>query len=376
MSDYQELKNLGYTDREIFEDLGNAYFLAMKYETAVFWYKKLTEVSNSDLNSGYQERYHYALKKTSDNYSTGDPINKDWLAMVRADYEIKNKPIENRRSKTSTATNTLDFKRQSEQFLDARVLEKSFASLDDKGPAGQDVYKTPVAVTADGKTAFFSKAVYEKPLYGIFSKKELVHKIYKAERIGGQWKNISQVALCPKNYSTLHPTVSNDGRRLFFASDMPGTFGKYDIYVSAIHRDGSLGIPKNLGEKVNTSENDLYPNVVGGTTLFFASEGHKGYGGLDVFMVQVEQKRVGWSVNLGSPINSDEDDFSIFLLAEKGMGYVMSNRGKDKNAVQRVAFSYPAFNYTHSEDKWGYTLLQAFNDNSKTDYSNAFFEDE
>lgn len=174
----------------------------------------------------------------------------------------------------------------------------------------------------------------------------------------------------------MHPAISQDGKRLFFASNMPGTFGKYDIYVSNIYNDGSIGIAKNLGEKVNSNKNDLYPNIVDSNTLFFASEGRKGYGGMDIYMAQVGQKKVQWSVNLGSPINSSEDDFTIFLSDEKGMGYVMSNRGKNKGPVQRVAFSYLAKRNNTSKATMEYNLLDALNTSSKVDYSNAFFEDE
>ncbi|TFG74219.1 MAG: cell envelope biogenesis protein OmpA, partial [Flavobacteriales bacterium] len=192
----------------------------------------------------------------------------------------------------------------------------------------------------------------------------------------GQWRNIKEVALAPKHASTMHPTVTADGKRLFFASDMPGTFGKYDIYVAAIQSNGSVGVAKNLGEKVNTDKNELYPNLAGGTTLFFASEGREGYGGLDVFMVQVNNKKVSWAVNLGNPINSEEDDFSIFLMADKGEGYVMSNRGKDNGTITKVAFSYTNKGNNQATEKREYNLLEALNNDLRIDYSSSVFDNE
>ena len=235
-------------------------------------------------------------------------------------------------------TEEVNFQQKRDEFLDSELLtELGIESMNAKKFDGENEYKAPIAFTRDGATAYFSKAVYVKPLKGIFSKKELVHKVYKADKIDGQWKNIQEVVLSPKHYSALHPTISKDGKRLFFASNMPGTFGEYDIYVSTIHTDGTFGVAKNLGKKVNTKKNDLYPNFVGSNTLVFASEGHNSQGGLDVFMTQVGQSNVSLAVNLGSKINSAEDDFSIYLMKENGVGYVMSNRGKENDSIQRVA---------------------------------------
>ncbi len=373
---YQELKNLGYGDSEIFEDLGNANFLSEKYETALFWYDKLKANSEKgELNTSYQKRYQYALEKTGAVPAPKGSAKSDWIAMVKKDYQMDGKSSDNEYAQSDPRTSKykpLDFLQESDPFMDSRSLgQAKFEKMD-----AQNGYRSPIALTADGNTAYFSKATYVKPLYGIFSKKELVHKIYRADKVKGQWKNIKEVALCPKNYSSKHPAVSPDGKRLFFASDMPGTFGEYDIYVSAIRSDGSLGVAKNLGKKVNTKKNDLYPNIVDGNTLFFASEGRKGYGGLDIYMAEVGQRKVGLAMNLGSPINSAKDDFSISLMTDQGTGYVMSNRGKGGESVRRVAFSYTDRKKNLSKGKRDFNILEAFNNNLKIDYTSSVFEDE
>ncbi|MFK5972487.1 MAG: cell envelope biogenesis protein OmpA [Flavobacteriaceae bacterium] len=371
---YQELKGLGYTDSEVFEDLGNANFLSKNYSTALFWYKKLKRIStNNTLASSYQERYHFAEIKTTTAHVSNVLDDKDWLTMVKADYQTKVRPIEN----TAAPYTQLNFKDKIDQLLvDQGLVENDLEFTNSEAFTNQNTYKAPIALTADGNTAYFSKAVYLKPKVGVFSKKELVHKIYKADKINGQWKNIRQIALCPKHYSSLHPTVSNDGKRLFFASNMPGTFGEYDIYTSTIYSDGSIGVAKNLGTKVNTDKNDLYPNIVGSNTLFFASEGRKGHGGLDIYRVQVDRKKVGLAVNLGSPINSMEDDFSIRFTTKKGTGYVMSNRGKKKGTIQKVVFSYLDKRKSILEERREYNLLEAFQTDSKINYSTTTFKDE
>lgn len=351
VENYLELKNLGYAEKEIFEDLGNANFLLENYDTAVFWYEKLMETSsNNFLTGNYQERYQYALKKTGKKTSSFVPDNQDWLAMVKADYQLKNEVLD-----TEMAFNN------------------NYKPFDNKLADKQNIYESPIAITPDGNTAYFSKAVAIKPSYGIFSKKETVYKIYKAHRIGKEWKNLVEVAVCPKHYSALHPAVSNDGKRLFFASDMPGSFGEYDIYVSNINTDGTFGIAKNLGKKVNTNKNDLYPNIVGGNTLFFASEGRKGYGGLDVYMAQVDHKKVGLAVNMGSSINSLNDDYSIRFMKEEGMGYVMSSGGKEKDEIHQIAFSLDDKVKSKFENQ--YVTREVLN-NLRVDYSSSVFEDE
>ncbi|SFW25005.1 PD40 domain-containing protein [Cellulophaga fucicola] len=361
VDNYKKLKSLGYTDKEIYEDLGNANFLVKKYKTSLFWYKKLKEVSKDQmLNTSYQERYQFALKQVGVKaIATTD--NKDWMAAVASDYKTsKQKSNATYRGKYGEYS----FNPKGNSSLETVTQQNNYTEeIKDK----QNAYKTPVAVTANGKTAYFSKGVYEKPATGLFSKKELVHKIYKAEKINGEWKNVKEVALAPKSYSVMHPTVSADGKRLFFASNMPGTFGKFDIYVASIKSNGDFGVAKNLGKKVNTEKNDLYPKIVNGNSLFFASNGHKGYGGLDIYMVEVGQRKVGIAANLGSKINSDKDDFSIDIMSNKGTGYVMSNRGQGN--VQRVAFSYPKNN-----DR-DFNSLEAANDESSINYSTSVFED-
>jgi hypothetical protein len=171
----------------------------------------------------------------------------------------------------------------------------------------------------------------------------------------------------------MHPTVSPDGKKLFFASNMKGSFGEYDIYISEIKSNGEMGISKNLGRKVNTKKDDLYPKIAENGTLFFASEGRKGYGGLDVYMTEVSDRKVAIAANLGSRINSASDDFAITLLQDKGMGYVMSNRGENKNVIQKVAFSYGR---PKRNTKRAYDLLAAFNKESKINYTSTTFEEE
>ena len=361
IDDYLELFKLGYTEREIFEDLGNVNFLIENYDTAVFWYEKLLDLADGEhIPESYYERYQFAMHKAGLVESRSDFEEKDWMAMIREDYQMntsnpRQELAQNRPKTESSVTITA----HSYALPTAEVL----------------AYNPPITVTADGQTAYFTKAIKIKPLYGMFSKKQTVYKIFKAENVNGQWKRIKEVAVCPKYASAMHPAVSQDGKRLFFASNMPGTFGKYDIYVSEIKADGSMGVAKNLGEKVNTEKNDLYPNLIDNSMLTFASDGRKGQGGLDLYAVKVGRSKLSLAVNLGSPFNSNSDDYSLALNKGKGVGYVMSNRGGKESAVQQIAFTYNEdanlAETAIAEDEF----LEILNSNLNSGYSNTVYDD-
>ncbi|MFS4467837.1 TolB family protein [Maribacter sp. 2210JD10-5] len=373
LENFQELKSLGYTEKEIYEDLGNANFLSKKYEIALFWYGKLEALSeDGTLSTNYQKRYDYALSKLGVQKSTNKNDDENWTELIMEDYHMtKATPVPQKRISYRDTFKPLHFE-NSADGLTLGNLEALDAGLP-KGITKKNMsYDAPVVVTKDGQTAYFSKATYVKPTTGIFSKKELVHKIYKANKVDGEWKTIQELALCPNDFSALHPAISADGKRLFFASNMPGTFGEYDIYVSNINRNGSVGIAKNLGQKVNTTKNDMYPKIMQGNTLVFASEGHEGYGGLDVFMVEVAQRKVGLAMNLGGAVNSKKDDFSIELKGENGIGYVVSNRGNKGAQTERVAFALGRRDGSKDRD---YRLLEAVN-NGRINYSSNMFEED
>ena len=382
IDDYLKLVKLGYSEQEIFEDLGNANFLMENYETAAFWYQKLIDLSDDHrISPSYYERYEFAMAKAGGKNTATPQTEKDWVSVIKKDYQIKK---ENQRRYASNSPvgkyREIDFAaiHQSQSLDELRQLVVA-SEREELGPARtapkySDAYNPPIAVTADGRTAYFSKAVYIKPLYGIFSKKQKMYKIYRADRINGQWTNINEVAVCPKYASAVHPTISEDGRRLFFASDMPGSYGSYDIYVAELQSNGQFGTAQNLGSKVNSPKDDLYPNLVNGTLLFFASNGREGHGGLDLYAAQVAQNQLSLAINLGSPINSEEDDFSIALMTDRGMGYVMSNRGEKEN-VRQLVFSYNGAEEQALLEKADQEYLNLVNNTLSTGYTNTLFQD-
>jgi hypothetical protein len=313
----------------------------------------------------------------------GDELAQaDWHSQIKEDYQLENKKpykkLTPSLAKKDRKTNfsVADWSSSMEALNKLAGLSGQQAhvlKMDRRFP--EKGYIPPVTVSADRKTAFFSKATYVKPEYGIFSKKDLVHKIYKAENINGQWMNVTEVGVCPKYASAIHPTISPDGQRLFFASDMPGSFGKYDIYVAEIKKDGSVGIAKNLGQKVNTKKNDMYPNLVGGELLFFASNGRDGHGGLDLFAVQVGTKKVGLAVNIGAPFNSRQDDFAFNIKAETGVAIVMSNRGDLDNEAQQLVFSVSDIQKSLPDRNRKNNFLELLPRDPNSIYTNIYYQD-
>ncbi len=383
IDDYLKLVKLGYSEQEIFEDLGNANFLMEKYETAAFWYQKLIDLSDDHrISPSYYERYEYAMAKANNAMPKTTVAKKDWVSVIKKDYQVK-KETQQRYASNSPVSKyrEIDFAamHQSQSLDELKQLvmasEREALGTARAEAAYSDAFDPPIAVTADGKTAYFSKAVYIKPLTGIFSKKQKMYKIFKADRRNGQWTNINEVAVCPKYASAVHPTISDDGKRLFFASDMPGSYGAYDIYVAELQTDGQFGIAQNLGSKVNSSKDDLYPNLVNGTLLFFASNGRSGYGGLDLYAAQIAKNQLGVAINLGSPINSEEDDFSIALMTDRGMGYVMSNRGKNREDVRQLVFSYNGAEEQALLEQADQEYLNLVNNSMSTGYTNTLFQD-
>ena len=174
---------------------------------------------------------------------------------------------------------------------------------------------------------YFTRNNYfkNKKVYG--SKNELNLKIYKAEKIDEKWKVYKSLRINSDYYSTGHPFVSPDGRRLYYTSDRPGGYGGTDIYYSEIHQRGGIGTPINAGPIVNTEGNEMFPYVNNEGKLFFSSDGHVGFGQMDIFSALTDaENEIVDVINLGSPINSSSDDFAYYAHQDGITGYISSNR--------------------------------------------------
>ncbi len=170
--------------------------------------------------------------------------------------------------------------------------------------------------------------------------KEFVNRmnIYEAELINKRWQKKEKIkAESEYHYSILHPCINATGDRLYFASDMPGGFGSYDLYYCTID-SGKLSKPINLGNEINTEGMEVYPSMANDSVIYFSSNGHKGFGGLDLFKASFFETNTKLVQNLGFPINSSYDDFSLIVLETYRIAYFCSDRegGKGKDDIYKV----------------------------------------
>jgi outer membrane protein OmpA-like peptidoglycan-associated protein len=190
----------------------------------------------------------------------------------------------------------------------------------------------PVSISSDQQVIYFSRA--DKKEHGKNFSNKL--KIFMASLDGKKWKNITPFPYNSPDYSVAHPWISEDDQQLFFASDMPGGFGGMDIYSSTKNGE-KWGQPVNLGPGVNTAANDIFPYFRKGK-LYFSSEGHSGYGGLDIYEA-LQKENWATAKNLKAPLNSAKDDFGMFYMDDEN-GYFSSDRAGGVGSDDIYAFNW------------------------------------
>jgi hypothetical protein len=183
----------------------------------------------------------------------------------------------------------------------------------------------PAAFGPGGKQIVYSRNQMVKAKRRNIIKRSNPLGIYFAKFQNGSWGSDGEFPHNNPEYSTTTPCYSPDGNYLYFASDMPGGFGGADLYRSE-WKDGTWGEPVNLGEKINTEGSEVYPFVAQNGDLFFASDGHAGLGGKDIFLSRPDGKQWKSPVHLESPLNSEKDDFGLFTDENFSQGYLSSNR--------------------------------------------------
>lgn len=192
----------------------------------------------------------------------------------------------------------------------------------------------PVSFTQQDRVIFFTRTRLRAGAPEGDGEDKAQLGIYSAYRAEYDWSGIRSLPFNGTDFSNQHPSVTPDGKRVFFASNRAGGFGGYDLYVSD-YRDGRWSKAINLGPEINTEGNEAFPYIHPNGRLFFASDGHGGQGGYDLFLIDLSQRRWGELVNLPAPINSTEDDVGIVLTKGGEQGYLVSNRvgGKGKDDI-------------------------------------------
>ena len=346
--------------------LADCYRMVNDFENAERWYRKVVTYKESQpvhllyfgealmQNEKYDEARtqfeRYTDLRPDDSRGWNGIVACNSIAQFRAtkdDYQIQNLPIN-----TSLADFGPVFYGEGIVFASERgkgatfdwtgrpFLNMWFAKVDPSGswtnPEGltgsaQTLYHDgPATFTADEQTMFFTRNNVTDNNKTEKSEKNMVElKIMKATRGDRsiKWGQPEDIGISSKDFSTAHPALAPDGKTLFFTSDRPGGRGGTDIWMS--HLEGSTwSEPVNLGAVINTEGNEMFPYMSKDSTLYFASNGHPGLGGLDIFSAKFNPVTgtFGNVRNMGAPINSSRDDFAMAMKDNALEGYFTSNR--------------------------------------------------
>lgn len=365
---YEKLASDGYKSVDLFQKLGNSYYFNAKLKEANKWYNQLFELKEK-VEPEYYYRYSQTLKANEEyekansyldqfyNLSSLDLRAKIYnnqknyqevIAKNSGRFEIKNTTINSKLSDYGSAIfgDKLLFSTSRDSIGFTKVLSKwtshSFtnlyaAKINEDGSLGKPerfskslnskYHEATPIFTKDLKTVYFTRNNFNDGKVGTNEKQIILLKLYKATLVDEKWENITELPFNSNLYSVAHPALSPDEKTLYFASNMPGTIGESDIFNVAINADGTFGTPTNLTSKINTEGRETFPFITKENELFFASDGHQGLGGLDIYVTKLnEQGEPGEIVNIGAPVNGPVDDFAYIIDNATQLGYFSSNR--------------------------------------------------
>lgn len=203
------------------------------------------------------------------------------------------------------------------------------------GPSFSSDFNTLYFSANDSEKRFSSPARFEKD--GISSTGVNTLNIFATTYNNGGWSQPEALSINSREYSCTHPNITRDGKKLFFASNKPGGAGGYDLYVSEL-KGGQWTTPVHLGNQVNTAADELYPFAWNDTLLYFASSGHPGLGGADIFVSLYKNGQWQKPENLGKGFNSEKDDFGLVWRHNKE-GYFASNRNTEPGVDEVFHFT-------------------------------------
>jgi len=376
---YERIAQKGFVNQEMLESLGNAYYYNAEYKKALPWYEQLFQEGKYKVKPEYYYRYAQTLKSVGD-YTQADKMmakfveltnandtraalfeeNKDYQTVIKNNsgrFQLNNASINTENSEYGTAfygdkivfagaTDARKAKRgvsqwTGESFYDLYEAEHFDQKLSNRKPFSSTINtqfneSTPV-FTKDGNTVYFTRNNYVNRKLGTDIENTILLKILRATKDkNGNWGNIVEVPFNSDQYNVAHPALSSDEKYLYFASDMPGTFGSSDIFRVEILGDNQYGTPENLGNIINTAGRESFPYISKENVLYYSSDGIPGLGGLDIFAAKFNADgSTSKPVNIGMPGNSADDDFCFVFDSDSKVGFLTSNRpgGKGKDDI-------------------------------------------
>ena len=375
---YLKVVEDGYASAQVFQKLGDTYYFNGEYGDAAKWYERSINEFPGETTPEYYYRAAQSFKsleqyEASDKYMNAydvvgggtlivrnfndDPDYLKSIAFQAKGYEVEKVSINSaasdfgpsyymdklvyaKASNVSEGTKIHEWNQQ--PFLDLFVADmdeegrlsnpKAFASA-----INTKYHESSSSFTKDGNTVYFTRNNFTNGKKGRDKQKTIRLKLYKASKVSDSvWGNVEELPFNTKDYSVAHPTLSVDEKRLYFASDMPGTLGSSDIWYVKLLDGGLYSAPVNLGPSINTEARETFPFISKENNMYFSTDGRAGLGGLDIFVTPLdEQGEPGVITNLGSPANSILDDFGFIINEEKRIGYLSSNRdgGNEQGSV-------------------------------------------
>ena len=383
---YKQILEKDPNNTPLILDLANSYFFTNNMENASRWYREFDK-RNGQLTSAEELRFASSLhssgnyqeaivrlQRYQERYPADVEISKKiwqlqnvhFLMEDSLSYHIERLPINSSSDESGPLLygNSLVFISNRDDVslikrVDARNGSQYYSwyasKIINQGSTADEelVYGKSLPFAAQIKSKYhkgsisFNDArdvmIYSKVIGNVVDG-EITSKLFFAEKIDSKWSESISFALNNENYSIQYPFLTNNGKRIYFSSNMPGGFGGMDLYYADFIKD-AWSKPINLGKEINTSQNEGHPFVYG-SILYFSSDGHPGLGGLDLFHVNLDQKPLE-VINAGYPVNTFHDDFNLILDESGTAGYFCSNRehalygGDDIYSIQFKKLTFP-----------------------------------
>lgn len=208
--------------------------------------------------------------------------------------------------------------------------EQEFRNIQPVTSLNEKYHDGPVTITGDEQTMYFASESFREKMYELDGRlKKGKVSVFRASFLGKKWGKVESLPFNSGEYHVSNPSVTPDGKTLYFASDMPGGMGGMDIWKVDVNEDGTYGEPVNMGPTINTEGRETFPFICEDGKLYFASDSHKGFGGLDMYRIDLTSPGAKLQ-NLGDPINTPKDDFAMSFYPSKNIGFLSTNRvGRD-----------------------------------------------
>ena len=374
---YLKLVASNNADGYVYRQLGDCYFNIYNTKEAAKWYAKaIAQKQDSELyyryaqmlkaNGNYVESnkqmQKFAALQPNDSRTKIFNENPNYIPVLldqQKSFDIKSIDINSDKSdfgailqdNTIYFTSARNTKSKIYSWTKEPFLDIYKANLNEDGTISNILqikelnskyHDGSVSISQDGSTMYFTSDSFRENSFEKDKASKLKlgkNNIFSAKFINGKWDEITSLPFNSKDYSSGNPSISKDGKTLYFSSNRPGSVGGVDIWKVAISETGSYGTPENLGKSVNTEGNESFPFITSDNVLYFSSDAKQGLGAMDVYKIDLTTNSA--AKNLGKPVNSEKDDFAFTINENKNIAFVASNRNGNDDIFKLI----PICNY-------------------------------